>query len=48
MQVPTAKQAVEAGTVGAAGVCVRQLCVGVEVRESGFCQDCLDYLRGTV
>ena len=45
-QVPTAVQAVEAGSLPPAGVCVRDMCYGAEVRGSGFCAPCLDYLKG--
>ena len=44
-QVPTAIDAVQAGKLPPPGVCVRDMCYGAEVRDSGFCEPCLVYLR---
>ena len=44
-QVPTAIDAVQAGKIDPPGVCVRDMCYGREVRDSGFCEDCLTFLR---
>lgn len=45
-QIPTAVQQVDAAKIGAEGVCIRDLCYGREVRDTGFCAPCLDYLKG--